>query len=129
MENNLKESFLRSKDPKEEKYLPFVDLEYDYEINKHYYCNSIKNEKRSLSNKSSSIEKVSETFSEKDSELDFNEILNKIHSNNNDRFNDQLAPRYFRSEEVAFYKKNHFKALVSNKRIRLINKEFDLDLV
>ena len=123
MENNLKESFIRTKDPHEAKYLPFLDLEFDYEINKIFKSTETKEEKTTLLNQ------TLETFSEKDSVYDYNEILNDIKNNNCDKFNDQLAPRYFRCEDVAFYKKNYFKALVSNKRIRLINKKFDLDLV
>jgi len=129
MENNLKESFLKTKDPLEEKYLPFIDLEFDYEINRVFQKIKIKEDKSSFLNKSQNLEKSSETFSEKDSESEYNEILNSLNSFNSDKFNDQLAPRYYLCEEVGFYKKNHFKALVSNKRIRLINKQFDLDLV
>lgn len=129
MENNFKESFLSTKDPLEEKYLPYLDLEFDYEINKVFLSTNIKEEKSSFSNKSQNFENFSGTFSEKDSEFDYNEILNELKNNNNDKFNDQLAPRYHLCEEVAFFKKNYFKALVSNKRIRLINKQFDLDLV
>lgn len=129
MENNLKESFLKTKDSLERKYLPFIDLEFDYEINKVFHQTNKKADQSSFLNKSNTIEKLSETFSEKDSDIDYNEILNDLKNNNNDKFNDQLAPRYYRCEEVAFLKKNYFKALVSNKRIRLINKHFDLDLV
>ena len=129
MENNLKESFLKTKDPIEEKYLPFIELEFDYEINRAIHCTSLKEEKYSLSNKSQNCDKLSETFSEKDTLIDYDEVLNNLKNENNDKFSDELAPRYFRCEQVAFFKKNYFKALISNKRIRLINQNFDLDLV
>ncbi len=122
MENNLRQSFLNTKDPKEEKYLKFINLEFDYEINKVLKAIEIKEEKSFLLNQTDNL---SETFSEKDSSLNCNQFL----FNNKDKFDDQLATRYFRSEKVSFYKKNYLKAIISRKRIRLITNEFDLDLV
>jgi hypothetical protein len=96
----------------------------------------------------------SRTFSEKDS---LSEIEENIHNNNNNnnynnnnnnnkdvdvddyikyinnfksfKFEDEYVPRYYKCSDVPFYKKNHFKALVSNQRIRFIDNDFDLDLM
>ncbi len=56
MENNLKESFLKTKDPLEEKYLPFIDLEFDYEINRVFQKIKIKEDKSSFLIKSQNLE-------------------------------------------------------------------------
>lgn len=127
MENNLRESFIRTKDIEEQKYLSFIDLEFDYEINKFYETSS--NEKDELTNKSVITERLSENFFEKKSESRSKEFLNKLKYYNHENFNDEFAPLNFKCEDVPFYKKNFFKALISNKRSRLINNEFDLDLM
>ena len=59
---------------------------------------------------------------EKNSNID-NEDFNK------ESFNDSLADKFYRCEQVTCFKKNFLKRLVSKKKIRLINNNFDLDLM
>ena len=91
------------------------------------YYNIYEKNKR---NKSGFHSLESETFSEKDSSSE-NSLTNSqyIKNYNSADFHDDYAPRYHRCSEVPFYKKNHFKALISNQRIRFIDNNFDLDLM
>ena len=127
---NLKEKFLKTKDPLEEKYLPFISLNFDYEM-KNFENISFKKENRNLllNDSDNNTEKLSEIPIDKENDFEFNPIFNKFKNFNNKKFNDQLAPRFYRCEDVKCYKKNYLKAMISNKRIRFLNNNFDLDLV
>jgi hypothetical protein len=46
-----------------------------------------------------------------------------------DKFPDELVDPFYKCEPVKCYKRNWIKTLVSKKKIRLINQDFDLDLV
>ena len=46
-----------------------------------------------------------------------------------EHFEDSLADRFFKSEPTSCLKRNWLKCLVSKKKIRLVNNQFDLDLV
>ncbi len=46
-----------------------------------------------------------------------------------DKFPDDLVEPFHKCEPVSFLKRNYLKSLVSKKKIRLINPDFDLDLV
>ena len=129
MEYNMKENFLKNVESSQEKFIPILDLEYDYEINDIYELIKINQKKLITSNYLSNLDKFSEKSDEKDFDFDREEIINKYKDLNSDKFNDSLAPRYYKCEKIPFYQKNHFKAMISNKRIRLINKDFDLDLM
>lgn len=126
MENNLRESFISSKDKEEQKYLKYIDLKFDYEINNFY---NLSNKKYFNTDESVITERLSENFVQKEYEYDCNAILEKLKKINVEKFSDELAPINYRCENVPFYKKNYLKALVSNKRTRLINNQFDLDLM
>ncbi len=127
MENDLKEKFMKTKDPYEEKYRPFCELEFDYEINNHFKTSRLKEDNQNYSDLS--INGFSDNFSEKDSQCDNSGLYKNLQIIDDANFNDELAPRYYNCEDVPCYKKNYFKAIVSNKRIRLINRDFDLDLM
>lgn len=47
----------------------------------------------------------------------------------NDVFCDDLAPRFYKCEKIGFFQRKWLKSLVSKNKIRLINKQYDLDLM
>jgi len=118
METDLRQSFIKTKDPIESKYIKFIDWKYDYEINK------LLNEENSFNslNKKETFDKVI------NSSDDCNDLKDKIQNDLNNYF-DELAPRFYKCEPIFFYKKNFLKKMISKKKIRLINSEFDLDLM
>lgn len=129
MENDLRQSLLKTKDPIESKYLKYIDWEFDYEFNNflddHFYKKWNKNEeeknKNGINNETFKLEKP------QNNNIDFSKE-EKI-SYCLDSFKDELAPRYYKCEPICCLKKKLFKGLVSKKKIRLINKDFDLDLM
>jgi hypothetical protein len=144
--------------PLTEEHKRLCKLEFDYEVNNFFNAVDLKanllprvHNINSQSNSNSNInsnynsnynsnnlsKNISQTFSEKDS------LSEKEENNNNNKvdkymklkkdfksfiFQDDYVPRYYKCSYVPFYKKNHFKALISNQRIRFIDNDFDLDL-
>ena len=88
--------------------------------------------------KESSINSISLT-KERDSGVYYNDfdyeidkpidtsILTKISTHNN--FPDQLAEKYYKCEPISFFSRNCLKEIVSEGRIRMHKRNFDLDLV
>ncbi len=63
-------------------------------------------------------------------DFDYEKNVYKENENiNSNKFDDSLASRYYLCENICFMKRNLIKGLVSKKKIRMINKDFDLDLV
>jgi hypothetical protein len=58
-----------------------------------------------------------------------NGMDNSQNDNIKDKFCDELAPRFYKCEDVKFFKKKWIKSLVSKNKIRFINSKYDLDLV
>ena len=123
MENNLRESFIRTKDPIETKYLKYIDWEFDYEIN-NFTEDSNENFSSKLGN-SDQKKKISEN---ENNNTEYNNINNKL-LNNLENFSDEFAPRFYKCENVFCLKKKYIKSIISKNKIRLINKDFDLDLM
>ena len=46
-----------------------------------------------------------------------------------EKFSDKLVEPFHKCQPISCYKRNWVKSLVSKKKIRLINNDFDLDLV
>lgn len=122
METNLRESLLKTKDPIEAKYLKFIDWEFDYEINNFLEDSENTqifnvNDNEILNEKSA---KIVNNYSTKDNTQSINKLSN---------FSDELAPRFYKCEPIFCLKRKFIKKIVSKKKIRLINNEFDLDLM
>ena len=97
------------------------------EINEH-----LLNEKENSSNRLSvSNERDSGVYyNDFDYEIDKpinSSILTKISSNNS--FPDELAEKFYKCEPISFFSKNCLKEIVSEGRIRMHKRNFDLDLV
>jgi hypothetical protein len=45
------------------------------------------------------------------------------------RFPDEFAPRFYKCEDIGICRKKWMKGLVSKNKIRLINRDYDLDLM
>jgi len=119
---NLRESLIHTKDPFESLYLPFLDWEFDYEINnlpndilsgQNQNQNQINSTDTALKNKANSV---------------LNNF-NNINTINLNEFNDEFAEPLYKCEEISCLKLNFIKKLVSKKKVRLVNKDFDLDLI
>ncbi len=122
METNLRESFIQTKDPREAKYIKFIDWEFDYEIN-----SFLEEEQQTQIVKAKENEK-----SQKFVKNEFNNSASNEYSktqNNLNGFLDEFVPRFYKCEPIFCLRKKFIKKIISKKKIRLINKDFDLDLM
>ncbi len=115
MENDLRQSFIETKNLFETKYLKFIDWEYDYEINNIFEEQNFNN----VFEKNKSADEIS---------LNENENQDSPTQNNLNFYLDELAERFYKCEPIFWMKKKFIKKYISKKKIRLINKDFDLDL-
>jgi hypothetical protein len=61
-------------------------------------------------------------------EFDY-EINKNTKSEGNDALNDEFVDRFYKCEDISLLKRQWIKKLVSKNKIRLVNNEFDLDLM
>jgi hypothetical protein len=62
-------------------------------------------------------------------DLQFDYEINKTKLDDMKDLNDEFVDRFYKCETINFFRRQWVKKLVSKNKIRLVNNEFDLDLM